>query len=253
MAQQEQGRRRKWGWKRWTVIGVAAALLLFVGGPYVYIHFIQGPAPAPLTLGSQSPGADPATTGADPTGSGSGSGSGQGDAAADGTWSVTSDSIVGYRIQEAIFGQSNVAVGRTSEITGSVTIGDASVTHGSFTVDMTSVTSDESRRDVQFNDRIMQTSTFPEATFVLTEPIELASIPGDGSQQRYQATGELTLHGVTKTVTFEVDAQRTGSTFEVAGSIPVTFADYGISKPSFGFVTTEDNGLLEFDLLFAEG
>jgi hypothetical protein len=33
----------------------------------------------------------------------------------------------------------------------------------------------------------------------------------------------------------------------------VTFADYGISNPSFGPVTTADNGLLEFDLLFAEG
>jgi polyisoprenoid-binding protein YceI len=248
MAQGEQGRKRKWGWKRWTVIGVAAALLLFVGGPYVYIHFIEGPAPAPLTLGSHSPGADPATTGGDPTGSGSTGGAG--DAEADGTWGVNSDSIVGYRIKEQIFGQSQEAVGRTSEITGSVTIGGTSVTDGSFTVDMTSVTSDESRRDDQFNGRIMETSTFPEATFVLTKPIDLGSIPADGSQQAYRATGELTLHGVTNTVTFDVDARRTGTTFEVAGSIPVTFADYGIGNPSFGFVTTEDHGLLEFDLLF---
>jgi len=244
MAKQEQ--RRKWGWKRWTVIGVAAALVLFVGGPYVYIHFIEGPAPAPLTLGSQSPGADPPTTGGDPTGSGTTGGA----AEADGTWGLTADSIVGYRIKEVIFGQSQEAVGRTSEITGSVTIGGSSVTDGSFTVDMTTVTSDEGRRDDQFNGRIMETSTFPEATFVLTKPIDLGSIPADGSQQSYQATGELTLHGVTQTVTFDVDAQRTGTTFEVAGSIPVTFADYGIGNPSFGFVTTEDHGLLEFDLLF---
>ena len=35
--------RRRWGWKRWTIVGVAAALVLFVGGPYVYIHFHPGP------------------------------------------------------------------------------------------------------------------------------------------------------------------------------------------------------------------
>ena len=51
-------------------------------------------------------------------------------------------------------------------------------------------------------------------------------------------------------MTFPVQAQRSGDTFEVAGQIPVTFADYGISNPSFGFVTTEDHGVLEFRLAF---
>jgi len=49
-----------------------------------------------------------------------------------------------------------------------------------------------------------------------------------------------------------VQVQRTGDTFEVVGSIPVTFADYDVGNPSFGFVTTEDNGLLEFDLVFSK-
>ncbi len=36
----------------------------------------------------------------------------------------------------------------------------------------------------------------------------------------------------------------------VLGNIPVVFADYSIANPSFGGVTTEDNGLLEFVLVF---
>ena len=232
--------RRSWGWKRWTVIGVAVAVVLLVGGPYVYIHFIQGPAPAPLALDSPSAGSPTGTT------------AGAADGAADGTWKVTSDSVVGYRIAETIFGQSSEAVGRTSEVTGSVTIDGEQVTEGSFTVDMTTVTSDESRRDDQFNGRIMETSTYPTATFELTEPIDLGAIPADGGQQTYSATGKLTLHGVTNAVTFDVQAQRSASTFQVAGSIPVTFADYGVGNPSFGFVTTEDNGVLEFALAFAK-
>jgi polyisoprenoid-binding protein YceI len=237
--------RRRWGWKPWMAVGVAAAVLLLAGGPFVYIHFVQGSAPAPLTLGSRSPG--PATTGA------GGSTGSKGDLTADGTWNVASDSVVGYRIRETIFGQSNVAVGRTSDITGSITIGGASVTDGTFTVAMATVTSDESRRDDQFNGRIMETSSFQTATFELTQPIDLGAIPGDGSKQAYRAVGKLTLHGVTKAVRFRVETQRAGSTFEVAGSIPVTFSDYGITNPSFGPVSTEDNGLLEFDLLFAKG
>jgi polyisoprenoid-binding protein YceI len=237
--------RRGWGWKRWTVLGVVVAVVLVVGGPFVYIHFIQGKAPAPLTLGSSSAG-DP-TTG--PT---TGGGGGGGRSVADGTWSLGDGSLVGYRISETIFGQSNVAVGRTSSITGSVTIAGDTVTKGSFTVEMTTVASDEARRDVQFNDRIMETSTYPTATFALTGPIDLGRIPAEGGTGTYRATGTLTLHGVTKTVTFTVQARRSGSAFEVAGSIPVTFADYGIENPSFGFVTTEDHGVLEFDLRFSK-
>ena len=64
------------------------------------------------------------------------------------------------------------------------------------------------------------------------------------------ANGELTLHGTTKAVTVELTVQRDGDTVNVSGSIPVTFADYGIANPSFGPVTTEDNGEIEFLLAF---
>ena len=49
-----------------------------------------------------------------------------------------------------------------------------------------------------------------------------------------------------------VNAQHVGSTIQVAGSIPITFADWNISNPSFApLVTTEDHGVLEFALDFA--
>ncbi len=36
----------------------------------------------------------------------------------------------------------------------------------------------------------------------------------------------------------------------MAGSIPITFADWNIANPSFGPVSTDDNGVLEFALNF---
>ena len=36
----------------------------------------------------------------------------------------------------------------------------------------------------------------------------------------------------------------------VLGSIPVVFADYEIDNPSTSGITTEDNGVLEFVLVF---
>jgi polyisoprenoid-binding protein YceI len=230
-------------------VAAAAAVVLFVGGPFVYIHFIQGKAPAPLALPSTSPVATGSANAGPTTGAGDPASTG----AADGTWKVGGSSIVGYRIDETIFGQSNVAVGRTQSITGSLTIAGSKVTSAKFTVDMTTVRSDEVRRDEQFDGRIMEVAAYPTSTFELTHPIDLGTIPTDGATGSYRATGELTLHGVTKTVSFTVQVGRSGQTFEVAGQIPVRFADYRIENPSFGPVSTEDHGILEFRLDFAKG
>ena len=219
-------------WRRWLVIGIVGLGLAITGGPYLYFHVIQGAPPPPLVLSTPS--------------SSSAANAALGTVAGDGVWTVTGDSVVGYRIKETLFGQSNEAVGRTGTITGSVTVSGTTVTDATFTVDMTTVQSDESRRDDQFRGRIMETSTYPTATFTLTDPIDLGSRPTEGTQVTVKATGRLTLHGVARTVTFRLTGRYTGSIIQVTGSIPITFADWNISNPSFGPAQTEDHGVLEF-------
>jgi polyisoprenoid-binding protein YceI len=96
----------------------------------------------------------------------------------------------------------------------------------------------------------MNAAEFPTATFVLTEPIDFGRIPVGDEQITATATGELTLRGVTNPVTFDVTARTADGRIGVLGSIPVVFEDYGIENPSFGVVSTEDNGLVEFVLVF---
>jgi polyisoprenoid-binding protein YceI len=158
-----------------------------------------------------------------------------------------------YIVQEVLFGQETEAVGRTSAVTGELTVSGSQVERGSFTVDLTKVASDEQRRDSQFQGRIMETATYPTATFELLQPITLASLPADGSAVTVTANGQLTLHGTAKPVTVELSVQRSGDGVQASGSIPVTFADYGITNPSFGPVTTKDRGEIEFLLAFARG
>jgi polyisoprenoid-binding protein YceI len=217
-------------WKKWLLIGLTVAVVAVVGGPFAYIHLIEGKAPAKFSLSSSS--ASPSSS----------SGS------VDGTWKIASGSEVGYRVHEILFGQTNEAAGRTSSITGTLTVNGAKITAASFTVDMTSVKSDKAMRDRQFQGRIMDTSTYPTSSFALSDPIVFGSVPPSNSPQTKTATGKLTLHGVTKTVTFTVQCERTGDTAQVTGSIPITFADFSISNPSFGPVTTDDHGTLEFKL-----
>ena len=226
------------GWKLWTLIAGIAAVVVVAGGLLV-IHLIQGPSKKPLSL------ADAPTT----TASGSPT---TVLTTLDGTWKVTTGSTAGYRVKETLFGQSNTAVGRTTAITGSIALAGAKVPSGSFSVDMTKVASDRSLRDSQFQGRIMDTAQFPTATFTLTSPIDFGAIPKDNVKITPQATGKLQLHGTTKTVTVSLTAQRTGNTIQVLGSIPVTFADYGINNPSGGPASVGDNGTLEFLLVLSK-
>ena len=225
--------RRRWG--RWLIGAIVVVAIVVVGGPFVFFHFIEGPAPAPLSLSSETSTSEPSGSAAPAT-----------TAAVDGGWTVTSGSQAGYRVQETLFGQSHTAVGRTSSVSGSLNISSTSVTAGRFSVDLTKVTSDESLRDEQFQGRIMDTAMYPTATFVLTQPIDLGTVPAEGVEVTEQATGALTMHGVTRTVTFPLTARRSGDLMEVSGSIPITFSDWDISNPSGGPAETGSTGTMEF-------
>jgi polyisoprenoid-binding protein YceI len=168
----------------------------------------------------------------------------------DGDWVPTDASEFGYRVEEVLAGVNATAVGRSNEISGLMTIAGTTIPVVDIEVQVASITSDESRRDGAFTGRVMNAAEFPTATFTLTQPIELGAVPADGEQITASATGDLTLRGVTNEVTFDVTAQANGQLIGVLGSIPVLFSDYGIDNPSFAGVTTEDNGLVEFVLVF---
>jgi polyisoprenoid-binding protein YceI len=228
-------------WVRWLVAAAAVAALLAVGGPFVYIHFVESKAPAPFSLGKNTSSAQPVSS-ASPASSASSA-----SAPLAGTWAVASGSEVGYRVQEVLFGQQHTAVGRTSGVTGHFTIQGTTVTGGTFTVAMATVTSDQSQRDAQFRGRIMDTSTYPTSVFNLTRAIALAPVPGSGVTKNFTVHGNLTLHGQTRPVTFQLEAQRGAGTIKLSSSIPVVFADWNIPNPSFaGLVTTQNHGVLEF-------
>jgi polyisoprenoid-binding protein YceI len=218
---------------KWAIAAVVVVLLGAVGGPFVYINFIKDDPPEEAALDSLgTPG-----TG-EPVG-------------VDGRWTVEpSESFVGYRVVEVLFGQDTEGVGRTSEVSGELTIAGTEVTAATFEADMASLESDDERRDRQFRGRIMDTENFPTATFTLTEPIELGEVPADGVRVTATASGELTLRDTTNPVTFDIEAQKNGSTIQVVGSTDIVFADYGIPDPSTTGISTQDHGLLEFDLRF---
>jgi len=248
-------------WKK-IAIGVVTLIAAGLAVSFVYAKFINTPdkkldqstvdslldatAPATTTPATSAPGSTiPATTAPATAPATTAPAAG-----IDGTWTAGADSILGYRVKESINGFETEANGRTNAVTGSLTLQGTTASAAEFTVDMTTFKSDESRRDGQFNGRIMSVSQFPTATFVLTQPIDFGSVPADGASITASATGDLTLRGVTKSVTFDLTATYKNGRIAVLGNIPVVFADFGIPNPSIATIVTEDHGLLEFVLVF---
>jgi polyisoprenoid-binding protein YceI len=164
-----------------------------------------------------------------------------------GTWDVAPGSLAGFRVPETLFGQHHTAVGRTSKVTGGITISGTTVNAADFTVDMKSVTTDAAGRNVAFHNFILKTGTYPTATFRLVHPIRLgAHPPAAGEVLTGHAVGAFTLLGVTRNVDFTLRAERlAGNRVDVSALIPIHFAHWSIPNPSFAIAKVGSSGNIE--------
>jgi polyisoprenoid-binding protein YceI len=167
-----------------------------------------------------------------------------------GGWSVAQGSEAGYRVNEVLNGTDVTVTGRTEDVSGSFTIEGIGLTlqSATLTVDVASITTDSAQRDSYFRNQALRVSDHPTATFTLTEPVVLDAAPKSGSVLTAEAGGELTIAGETQPVTASVEVRSDGTTAEIAGSIPITFEDFGVEAPNLGFVSVEDAGFVEFQI-----
>ena len=174
-----------------------------------------------------------------------------------GTWSVdttigefgideASGTFVGFRVKE-VLGQgigSATAVGRTPLVSGSAEIDGTTLVTAEIVADLTGLRTDRPMRDSRVQDAL-NTGAHPEATFVLSGPVDL----GEGRQVQVPAPGSLTINGVTNTVTVDLAAELVGRILAVVGTIDVVFADYDVEAPTAPVVVSvEDHGIVEVQL-----
>ncbi len=179
-----------------------------------------------------------------------------GTTSADGAWSVVADAdtFVGYRIDEqfAAGAVNKTAVGRTPSVNGSISVTGSKATTAVFEADMTVLKSDDGRRDSALRSRGIQSSTFPKATFSLTQPIDFGTLPKIGTEIATKAVGTLTLHGVGKEISLGLTARWSGDRIDIVGKAPISLADFGIEAPTVtGMLTVQDHGSIEVQLHLA--
>ena len=169
-----------------------------------------------------------------------------------GTWTIGPGSYAGYRLDEVLNGSDVTVTGRTEDVSGSLTVKDNALTAADLTLNVATVATDSDRRDSYFRTSAIDTSQYPEATFTLTKPVELAGA-ADGGTHTFSITGDLTINGQTKSITADVQSAFSGGAAQLVGQIPVTWADFGVEAPNLGFVSVENSGFIEFSLDVTQG
>jgi polyisoprenoid-binding protein YceI len=226
--------------RRVLVMGGVAAIALVAIGVGATLLLNSHRAPPPLALGSPTPAGPGAIL--------------------VGSWKVGTGSEAGYRVQEQFINQPGPteAVARTTKVSGGLQVrasGTAlTATSLHFSADLSALVSQDKYANYQIYQRdffirsiYLQTDSYPNGDFTASSidiPATIVSGPVSLS-----VSGKLKVHGVTKAVTTQLQAQLSGTNVEVAGSINVDMRDYGVEVPSISFTTAQPQVVIEYHLV----
>lgn len=219
-------------------------------------------APASLSEAPASPSETPAPTVPaidTPTSTAEPVQSTQGSSAAAGleTYNISGpDSAVTYQVGEVFLNQNNrfnTAIGVTKGISGKVIIDRANPQNSSIdpiSIDISQFTSDSSRRDNAIRSRFLESSKYPQATFVATQIEGLPSTVQDGETYPLKISGDLTIREVTKPVTFDANVRLDQDRLSGQAGTTLLMSDFGFGPISIaGILNTEDQVNLAFEFV----
>lgn len=211
------------------LLGAAAA------APWAYKTYVEGPPEPALTL---------------PTGSVPAS------VDVDGSWTVQPGSLAGYRVQQQLLWLMVDVNGRTDAVTGGAEIRESRLLSAEFIVDVAAMDSGRPGRDERFRSTdVLDAAAFPTATVSMNVPVDLAPVPDDGSPVQLEVPVQLTLKGVTRGASAQIDIRRNGDRVDVAGTIPVRFFDFNVDppKPPASLLEVQPVATIEFLVHLAKG
>lgn len=141
------------------------------------------------------------------------------------------------------------AVGRTSEIEGQFTVevrdGSPERVSGEIAVDISTLTSDDSRRDRAIREKFLQSAQHPQATFVITGFEGFPENYQVGEEVSFELVGDMTIREVTQPLSFDVTATFDGDTLSGVATTEILMTDFGFDPPGFaGMMQTENEALV---------
>ena len=150
----------------------------------------------------------------------------------------------------------NDAIGMTRAISGGIALtadGRIDPASSKIVVDLSTLTSDKENRDTWIKSHTLRTDSFPNAVFVPRQFAGAAgSLPATGTTS-VKLIGDLTVHGVTRPVTWDVTLTANGNDYTGSASTHIKFEDFGMDQPRLMIVISViDDVKLEYDFHFVK-
>lgn len=241
--------------RRLAFLPILAGLLLAACGG------IAAPTAEPTTPMAAEPtapmAAEPAATMAAEPSSAASTQATTSDGGAGGTFTLVPDqTTASFTIDEVLLGQPNTVVGTSHDVQGSFSLdlsNPSSAQYGAITINADSFVTDDNRRNGAIRRFILQTNN-PDNATVTFQPTSVDGLPASaemGTAYNVSITGDLTLHGVTQSVTFQgqVTAVSAG---EIHGSLSTSVprAEFDLNIPNVPNVAdVQDSVLLQLEFV----
>ena len=162
-------------------------------------------------------------------------------------------SEVKYVVRETLRGVVGVnAVGTTNAISGDLYLTRQGLAPGGqskFSVDLRQLKTDESLRDNFVRQNVLQTTRFPTADFVADAISGFPANYTEGQEVPMTLKGQLTIHGVTRSVEWEVKARQAGDTLTGIANLSFNMTDFGITPPTVPLAKAEDGVQLQVTIV----
>lgn len=156
-------------------------------------------------------------------------------------------------------------VGRTNKVSGTIQtdLADLSKTKADIVVDLASLDTGIDMRDEHMrSDKYLDVKKFPNATFVLKSAKPSKKAIKSGENTKAKVSGDLSIHGVTKPISFEVNIAFVAGdpksmffqkdTLGVSGSMPIKLTDYGVKIPEMLVLKMSNDVRLDFSVQAAK-
>jgi polyisoprenoid-binding protein YceI len=149
--------------------------------------------------------------------------------------SQMSDASYQAHFQAAGVSLPGTVTGITGDVSGEFLL--TSDTHPSIVsmkilVDLRTLDSGSADRDSHVRNDTLETDKYPQAIFIVTNAQVLSGNYNEGQPVTFKLQGELTLHGVTRPATFDMQAKLMGNTATGSGTTLIHLRDYKMKPPA---------------------
>ncbi len=159
---------------------------------------------------------------------------------------VSSESQAAFSLNEDLYGKLTLVVGTTNQVAGEIKFvqsSPATLSIGEIKINARTFKTDNEKRNATIGRMILKSEEAGNEyiTFKTTSVTGLPTAIETGKEFSYKVTGDLTIRGTTKSVTF--DAKSTvaaDGSLKATAKTTVTYGDYGISIPDFPFLANVD-------------